>query len=127
VANSLLFRSDALEAITLPERTVVARIFNQSNSFFPDDFFEMTGGMARLINATIAFQADCRFPQNLLVLKAAGSDSVNVVRLEFWRLVHRRNILNGAVVVLFNLAESKHPGVVGQAFSRTIRSSVTIK
>ena len=113
VANSPVFRSAALEAETLPPRAVVTRVFNQSNPFFPNNVCEMTGGMIRVENTQIALDINCRFPWPLLVLEAAGGDSVNVVRLEFGGL---------SIAEIFLAAAS-----LSSSFSRTIRSSVTMK
>jgi hypothetical protein len=51
-----------LQTKTVSVRPGAARVLNQSHAFFPNDPFEMTGGMARIVNTQIAFQADCGFP-----------------------------------------------------------------
>jgi hypothetical protein len=61
----------------------------------------MSGGMASVIIAEVAFQFDCGFPLSLLVYEAAVRDAVNVVRFEFRRLIKRRYLLNCSIVILF--------------------------
>ena len=34
---------------------VAACVLKQSNALLPNDFFEMTGGMARVVNGQVAF------------------------------------------------------------------------
>src|SRR6476620_7399736 len=70
------------EPISVRVRAVPASVFNQSDSFFPDNLFEMSGGMTRFINTKVSFQFDRRFPLALLVLEATTGDPVGVVRFE---------------------------------------------
>ena len=73
----------------------------------------MSGGMTRFVSAEVSFQFDCRFPLPLLVFEAAGGDAVNVVWFEFGGLSSAEIFLAAASL--------------SSSFSRTIRSSVTIK
>src|SRR6266513_2770263 len=89
------------EPITVRMRAIAACVFNQAYALFPNDFFKVTGRMARIVNTEIAFQSDCRFPQAVFVVEAAAGDSVNFALLKFRRFVQLGNLFRGGFVAFF--------------------------
>ena len=59
---------------------ISAGILNQPNSFFPNEFFKTAGGMARFINAEIAFHLNRCFPLAFLVFEPTADNTRDVVR-----------------------------------------------
>jgi hypothetical protein len=57
--------------------------------------------MTGKIGAFVAFDVDRRRPRAIFVIQLPAGDPADIALLERWRLVHRRDLLNGGVIVLF--------------------------
>ena len=104
---SVLVCCYAFQSISVGVRAVAARVLNQTNSFFPDDFFEVPGRVVRFVDTEVAFQIDRGFPLTLLMLALRIQKWIRCVGRngkqnsdDYWDLspaIHARNISKVAI------------------------------